>query len=492
MYMGDRGLKCRVAKNYIYNLIYQVAVLIIPLVTAPYLARILGAEGIGVYSYYYSIAYYFCIIAMLGVNNYGNRSIAKCLGDKEEINRVFSEVYYMQLGIGTIVLIAYLVYVFFISGQMLLTLCYVPFVISYALDVNWLFFGQENFKIILFRNVIIKVVTAVLIFWLVKSESDVVSYIMIMSVGALLSQLLIWIIVLKKHKLVRVKFCHIIQHLKPNLILFIPVIAVSVYRTMDKIMLGLMSNMTQVGYYENAEKIVSILLSFITALGTVMLPRMSALFESKDKKQIDKMLNSSIVFVSFVASIVAFGVAAIANTLVVVYYGKDYFSSGIILQLLCITVPFISYANIVRMQVLVPQGKDRAYVLSCFVGAVVNLGINAVLIPQFQAVGAAIGTIVAEFSVLFIQFIFAKEELHISTNKKSIFCFWINGLIMFTTIFILLETSYSLIGLIEQIAFGAIVYLILLFIQWKVFKDDNINYVVGKLLNVMRSKGDRT
>ena len=121
-----------------------------------------------------------------------------------------------------------------------------------------------------------------------------------------------------------------------------------------------------------------------------------------------------------------------------------------------------------------------------------NLGINAVLIPQFQAVGAAIGTIVAEFSVLFIQFIFAKEELHISTNKKSIFCFWINGLIMFTTIFILLETSYSLIGLIEQIAFGAIVYLILLFIQWKVFKDDNINYVVGKLLNVMRSKGDRT
>ena len=144
------------------------------------------------------------------------------------------------------------------------------------------------------------------------------------------------------------------------------------------------------------------------------------------------------------------------------------------------------------MQVLVPQGKDRAYVLSCFVGAVVNLGINAVLIPQFQAVGAAIGTIVAEFSVLFIQFIFAKEELHISTNKKSIFCFWINGLIMFTTIFILLETSYSLIGLIEQIAFGAIVYLILLFIQWKVFKDDNINYVVGKLLNVMRSKGDRT
>ena len=474
----------KIAKNYLYNLIYQVAVLIIPIITAPYLARILGAEGIGIYSYNYSIAYYFCLAVMLGINNYGNRSIAKCLGDKKQIDKTFSEIYSLQLFLGITVLIAYLAYSMFWCRDSLTALCYVPFILSYALDVNWLFFGQENFKIILFRNLIIKVLTASLIFGLIKTSSDVHTYIMIMSGGALLSQIIIWPIVLKQHRFSVPAVRDILKHLRPILILFIPVIAVSIYRTMDKIMLGTMANMTQVGYYENAEKIISILLSFITALGTVMLPRMAALFERNDQEQIKKMIGSSFAFVSLAASVIAFGVAAISDNFVVIYYGNNYFASGIILKLLCITIPFISYANIVRMQILIPQGKDRAYVISCFTGAVVNLIVNALLIPSYQAVGAALGTICAELCVLLVQVFSAKHEICLDGYVKSIAGFWRNGFFMFMLVSLVgLCKMNNIVTLCIQIIVGAAIVGILIIIQWKAFNDD---YLGGILLRIFK------
>lgn len=482
-------LKNKVAKNYIYNLIYQVAVLIIPLITAPYLSRILGAEGIGIYSYNYSIAYYFCLFVMLGINNYGNRSIAKCLGNKDKLNRTFCEIYAMQLLTGIIVLVAYIAYSLLISKQAAISLCYLPFVISYILDINWFFFGQENFKIILVRNIVIKIFTTIAIFAFVKNASDVVIYILIMSIGALVSQILVWMIVCSNNKFVRIEFSGVIKHFRPNLILFIPVVAVSIYRTMDKIMLGTLADMIEVGYYENAEKIISILLSFITALGTVMLPRMSALFESKDRERIKQMISDSFVFISFISSIVAFGVASIANNFVIIYYGKEYAASGIILQLLCITVPFISYANVVRMQILIPQGKEKAYVISCFLGAIVNLLLNGLLIPKLYAVGAAVGTIVAEFVVMLVQLINARNELYIKENVKSIVTFWLNGLIMYIGVTLLGKLEQcSLVGMIYQIIFGAFIYGLMLIIQWKVYRDQYINIIFERVKNNRKMK----
>lgn len=390
----------------------------------------------------------------------------------------------MQFSIGIFAMVAYVAYSIFFCVNSQIALCYIPFLISYMLDVTWLFFGQEDFKIILARNLIVKVITAVAIFALVRSQEDVVMYILIMSLGALLSQLLIWPKVLKDNRLIKVKTKEIAKHLKPNIILFIPVIAVSIYRTMDKIMLGSMSSMTQVGYYENAEKLISILLSFITALGTVMLPRMAALYESKNQEQIQKMLSNSFVFVSFAASVVACGVAVIADDFVVIYYGTEYLASGMILKLLCITVPCISYANIVRMQILVPQGRDKAYVISCFSGAIVNLIVNAILIPSYQANGAAIGTIAAEITVLVVQVFGAKEKIYIKPVIKSIISFWINGVIMLLVVH---YTQYIFDNIITRfimsVAIGALVYVICcVLLQGVVFKDYFVNSILNRLL----------
>lgn len=472
----------KVAKNYIYNLIYQVIVLIIPLITTPYLSRILGVEGIGIYSYNYSIAYYFSLFIMLGINNYGNRSIAKCLNKKEKEDAIFWEIYAMQFIMGVLVLSIYLIYTYAFSTNRLISLCYIPFLISYMLDINWLFFGQENFKIVLLRNIIIKILTALCIFIFVKNQSDLIKYILIMSIEALLSQIIMWRIVLKEKTLKKTKVSNIFKHLKPNLILFVPVIAVSIYRTMDKIMLGSMSNMFQVGYYENSEKIVSILLTFITALGTVMLPRMSALYETNSNEQIDKLIEASFVFISLISSAVSFGVASIATNLTVVYFGREYFDSGRILQMLCITIPFISYANIIRMQILVPQGKDKEYVVSCCMGAIVNFVLNSYLIPKYQAIGATIGTIVAEATVTFVQIFSSKYFFKLKKYSRTILLFWLNGLIMYIFIKNLTNyLSYSLFNLALEVGIGVIIYTFLIIMQWKIFNDEYLNTIIENI-----------
>ena len=213
-----------VKKNFVYNIIYQVLVLIIPIITAPYLSRIIGKYGIGVYSYTHSIVNYFMLITLLGVNNYGNRTIAKVRDDKEKLSKTFWSIYLFQLLIGCIMLIIYFVYVFaFVDKYKNIALIQSIFIISAMLDINWLFFGLEEFKKTITRNSFIKVGNVILIFCLIKTKNDVWKYTLIMSGMTFLSQLILWGFARTKIKFTKIKWKDIIKHVKPNLILFIPV-----------------------------------------------------------------------------------------------------------------------------------------------------------------------------------------------------------------------------------------------------------------------------
>ena len=160
-------------KNLAYNVAYQVLAIVLPLVTAPYVSRVLGAEGLGTYSYTYSIAYYFGLVGMLGVTNHGSRSIALVKGDKEKVSQAFSNIYAVQLASTFLALVVYLLFILTLfNGVKLIAVIDALFVLSYLLDINWLFFGIEQFKITVTRNTIIKVVTAVCIFLFVKTRTD--------------------------------------------------------------------------------------------------------------------------------------------------------------------------------------------------------------------------------------------------------------------------------------------------------------------------------
>ena len=450
-------------KNFIYNTIYQIFIMIIPLITAPYLARVVGADGVGTYSYTYSIVYYFMLLTHLGVTNYGNRSIAKVRDDKEKLSKTFWSIYLLQLIMGTIMLIAYIVYMtFFNIEYKLIATIQTLFIISAMLDINWFFFGMEEFKKTITRNTIIKIGTVVLIFILVKSSSDLWKYTLIMSSMTVLGQLILWNFIRKKVCFHKVSIKDIMKHIKPNLILFIPVIAVSLYKIMDKVMLGSIANVTEVGLYENAEKIINIPLSLITALGTVMLPRVSNLIAKGSIDKVNEYISKSIKFVMFLSFAMCFGLIAVGYNFAPLYFGKSFQKTGVLIMMLATTLPFLSFANVIRTQYLIPKEKDKIYITSVCLGAIVNLFVNFLLIPKYQSIGACIGTILAEFMVMFYQTISIKKELNISKYLKDILPFLLKTLIMFICVYSLNYLNMnSIVRLIIQCLTGCIIYGIL-------------------------------
>ena len=474
-----------VKKNFSYNIIYQLLTLIMPIITAPYVSRVLGAEGQGIFSYTYSIAQYFILFAMLGVSNYGNRTIAKNRDNKEKISKEFWCLYALQAITTLISSTIYICYVFlFESEYKIYALIQLIYIASAFLDINWFFFGMEKFKLTVTRNIIIKILSVCSIFVFVKEPNDLWKYALIMVGATFISQLTLWPFLKKEIFFVRPRWKDIKKHIKPNLILFIPVIAVSIYKIMDKIMIGMMSTIENVGYYENAEKIINIPLSFITALGTVMLPRMSNLVTKGKKEEINRYINKSMEFVMFMSIPLALGMIAVGATFAPIFFGEEFLMSGYVIQTLAITIIFISWANVIRTQYLIPNERDNIYIQSVCLGALVNVIINSLLIPRYGAVGAAIGTIFAEFSVMFYQTFFVRKELQIKEHLLCFIKFFIKGIIMYVIVKLLEFVIYDKFALlVVQVLTGALVYFALN------YKYIYVNVIMPIINNIFEKKG---
>ncbi|MCI6932084.1 MAG: oligosaccharide flippase family protein [Tenericutes bacterium] len=451
-------------KNFIYNLIYQLLILICPLLTTPYLSRVVGTNGVGTYSYIYSIVYYFMLVTLLGVNNYGNRTIAKTRDDSIKLSKAFWEIYYMQLIIGIVMLFIYLFSINYIFDEKLKFISFLAsfFILSAILDINWLFFGLEEFKKTIIRNSIVKILSVVLVFLFVKNDNDIWKYMLIMSGSTCISQLVLWFFIKGKIKIVKVSFKDVLKHLKPNIVLFIPVIAVSLYKMMDKVMLGVITSMDEVGFYENAEKIINIPLVVITALGTVMLPRISNMIEKGNTKKMKEYIYKSFLFIGFITLAMAFGLAGIGENFAPWFFGSDFEKTGFLIVLLSSTIPFIGFANVIRTQYLIPNERDKIYIKSVIYGAIINFIANIIFIPSLKSIGACIGTISAEIMVMIYQTISVRRELPIKEYFRNIMPFFFKSIIMLMIISIFNYININaIIRLMIQIMVGGMVYSIL-------------------------------
>ncbi len=455
--------KSNVKKNFLYNAFYQILVIIIPLITTPYLARIIGPKGTGIYSYNQSIASYFSMFIVLGLVNYGSRTISLVKDKEEDIKKNFWSIYFTQFFCGIFVIICYLIYVKFWASNKVVAKLFIMYLVGYLFDVSWFLTGLEEFKTLTLRNTIIKIFTFISIFVFVKKETDVYKYVFIYTLGTLVSALLIWPIVLKRVKGIYYNFHLIVKHIKPNLILFVPVIAISLYKVMDKIMLGNMTNMKQVGYYESCERILNVPMAFINALGIVMLPRMTNLYKNNENITFSTYMDKSISFVMFLSTSISFGIMAVSKEFVPIFFGKGYSICINIFLILLPSVIFMGFANVIRTQYLIPKQKDRIYIFSIFFGAIVNLIINLLLIPKFQVIGACIGTFLAEFTVCISQILCIKKELPIKKYIFSSFKYFIIAIIMFFIIFFI-NVKISIGMLIIKVILGATIYITLLII----------------------------
>ncbi|WP_076639000.1 oligosaccharide flippase family protein [Latilactobacillus sakei] len=469
-------------KNFIYNAMYQVLIVLLPIITAPYISRVLGASKMGIYSYTYSIAYYFLLAAKLGLDNYGNRSISRVRDDKDKINQVFSSIYYFQFFIACIAIIGYIGYLFFISNNLTIAVIQILWVIGAIFDVNWLFYGLENFKVVVFRNTVVKVLAAIMILLLVRKSSDLWIYTLIMGGSALIGFLVTWPFVLKQVRLVYVKKQDVFKHFKQILILFIPVIAISVFTVLDKIMLGKLSSFSQVGFFEGAEKILIAPKGVIGALGIVMLPRMASLYGENNLKQKNKYIELSLSFAIVLSIAFMFGLIAISSNFVPFFYGIKFKPTITLLSIMAITLPFYSIGNVIRTQMLIPSMRDAPYVVSVILGAIINVIINLMLIKPLGAVGAVVATLCAEIIVACYQINSVKKELELRKYMKLILYFFVIGLFMASVVlYIGVSIKNRILGLTIQIVVGMSIYSLLGIYTLKKSKDPVITLLSNRL-----------
>lgn len=456
-----------VKKNFIYNSVYQILILLVPLITTPYISRVLSPEGIGIYSYNFSIAYYFSMFTILGLNNYGNRTIAAARDDKMELSRNFISIYIMQLIATVLVTIVYSLYCFYVAKNIIANI-FIIYLISSLFDINWFFMGIEKFKLFVVRNTLVNLLSVICIFIFVKKTNDLIAYILIMVLGRLLGLISVLPILKKYIVIVKVNYKDVLKHIKPNLILFIPVLAVSLYKIMDKIMLGIISTQTEVGYFESSEKIIKIPLALITSLGTVMLPRMSNLVSRNETEKAKKTIEKSLYFAIFLSCSCSFGIMSIAKYFVPWFYGEEYLKCILIFQILMPSCIFLAMGNVIRTQYLIPYKNDKIFLNSVILGAVVNLIINFLLIKNFASVGVSIGTLTAEMVVCLYQVFYTRDYINFKRVFKNGIPFFISGILMYAILVKLDMPFHSFfVNMIMSIILGIIIYILffLLFIH---------------------------
>lgn len=453
----------KIRKNIGYQTIYQILSTLLPLVTAPYLSRVFTAEYLGIFSYTTSVVSYFTFFAMLGFTTYGIRMISSKSENVEDRNRTFMEIYILQV---ITCCLAFVFYVFY-----LLLICKENKVIAWIqslsivacfFDVNWFFFGIEEFEIIVKRNLLVKISSVLAILIFVKKVDDLKIYTLIIVGSILISQLILWLYLPKYIHVKKLEWSKIFSHLSPVLILFIPIIAMSIYQVMDKTMLGIFSTNVESGYYYNADKIVNVPFSILTAFGAVLMPRISSLLHSGNEDEAKELFLSSTRAVAFTAIALSFGIASIAQELTPIFFGHGYERCIELIKILAPLLLIKGYSESIRSLYLIPHQLDHIYIYSVFIGAGINLICNILFIPSLGAMGAVIGTLFAEMGTCVSQLFFIRKQISFKNIFSHLHVYIVIGVVMMATVRIS-STFFSvgILSLIFEVFVGAVTFIIL-------------------------------
>ena len=474
--------KNSISKNLLYNLIYQIITLILPLITIPYVSRILGAEGIGIYSYTSSITQYFILLATLGISMYGNRQIAYIRNNKNDLNKTFWSILILRLITTSIAFLFYVIIFINVKEYKLIFILQSLNIISSMIDISWLFMGLEDFKKTVTRSITIKILGVLAIFTFIKTNEDLVLYVLLNALSLLLGNAILWGYLPKTVGFINIKFKDIFKHFIPSIKLFIPQLAVHMYVILDKSMLGWLSNVKEVGYYEQSEKIVKSTLAIVIALGTVMLPRISHLYANGETEKINNYLNKSLRGITYITIPIIFGLIGIANEFVPWFFGSDFMQLIILIPILSPILLFISMSSVMGTQYLLPSNRIKEYSISVIFGGIINIILNLIFMGKYGAIGACIGTLFAEFFVTLIQYLFIRKEIQITGFWKDIIHFIGASTIMLILIRLVGEKlGASAFTTSLQIILGFIVYILSLLTMKDDFNKQILTILKGKL-----------
>lgn len=454
----------KVIKNYLYNLSYQILTIILPIITVPYVTRIFTSEDLGNYGFYNSIVSYFSLFAMLGIGIYGTKQIAAA----NDVNSTFWNIYAIQLIASISAISVYVIAILSIPkmrGIIPLILGIVLF--TKMLDISWLFAGKEDFKKITLRNTVVKVTGVISIFTFIRSNEDLFLYVFLIVVFDFLGQFVMWIPAKKFIKRPSFNAKIIKKNLHPIVLLFLPQVAISLYVVLDRTLLGLLGSYSDVGIYEQGQKLISILLTVVSSLGTVMVPRVAnLLFERKDKEA-QNMVKFSFILYNLVIFPMMFGLIAVNEVFVKFFLGKNFQDVKYVLYVIVFNIMFVGWTNILGYQVLVVRNKNKEFMLSTTIPALVSVAVNIAVIPLFGYIGASITAVIVELLAFTIQWYYCRNIINKNLLfNKDLVKIILSSLVMFGAVMTckMILGLDGIIGLIIYLAVGGISYLGMIFL----------------------------
>jgi len=474
-----------IKKNFIYTTVYQILVLIVPLVSTPYVSRVLGADGVGTYSYTSSVMTFFMMFAALGTQSYATREVAQNREDKKRISRIFWEIEVMVFLTTAFCLFVWILFCFISAENRWYFFALTPMLIGIPLDISWLFNGYEYVKYVVLRNSICKIAGVVLLFLFVKEKNDLLLYFWINSLSILLGNLSMWTYLPRLIEKVDLHGMSVMKHLKETIVYFIPTIATSVYTLLDKTLIGLITKDSyENGFYEQATKIINIIKVFVfSALNSVVGVRTSYLFAQNKVEEIKGHISRSLDIILFLGYGAMFGLIGVVQNFVPVFFGDGYEP---VISLLIYMAPMpviIGISNCLGSQYYSPSGQRKLSAKFIMIGAVINLILNLFLIPNAGAVGATIASVIAEVLITIMYVRYCQGCITVCAIWMCSYKRIISGSIMLVSIYMLGQAlgHGMLFELLLQVVVGVMIYFVILLIMKDRFLYDAMNKILGFL-----------
>lgn len=467
--------------NAVFNIILTLSNILFPIITFPYISRVLSPEGIGITSFFSSIGSYGILVATLGMGSYGIRQISKVRYDKQELTKTTQELVLINFVMAILVVIFLIISSFFIekfSDEKILLIITCISVLSSVFSLNWLYSGLEQYDYITKRSILFKFISLILIFLLIRTREDYVIYMWIVLFSTLGSNLLN---VYHSRKYISFKFMRNLQpkkHIRPILYMFSSLLAVNVYTNLDSVMLGFISGDEAVGLYAVASKVKWLLLMLITSGSSVLLPRLSLYVCNNNSKKYNKILKDSTSIILLIAIPMSMYFIFAAEDSIILLGGDKFIPATLCMQILMPILCISGFSNITGNQILLPLNKEKYFMYAVTCGAIANLLLNLILMPIYGIVGAAIATLLAEFCQMSIQFYYSKEYLKDNIDYDSVLKIVIASIVSSIILYITMKIGVYRYNAIINLVLSSMAFFIIYAILLVLFREKIANKIL--------------
>jgi O-antigen/teichoic acid export membrane protein len=472
-----------ILKNYSYNLVYQVTLILIPVISIPYISRVIGSQGIGIYAYTNSVAQYFILFANLGLTLYASREIAYVKENKFNLSKVFSEIVVLQFTGTIFVLALYYVYVLlFCENYKLIYIIQSVSIISVAFDISWLYIGMENFKKNVIRNLVVKISAFILLFLVVKRPEDLWKYVALSVGSILLGQIYMWLGIGKFINKISFKNLQLIKHLRKALNFFLIVSIGVIGVNLNKTLIGLFVNKSELGKYEMAYRIITMSLIIVTSLGSVMTPRISATYGEGNKSKVNEYLKMSLQFILFFCFLIIPLTIGVSVNFVSWFLGSKFAGAELYLVIMAPMILLNSLSNLLANQYMIPSGNEKKYVFSLIVGGSIGILSSFILVSRFSTIGACIAVLIGEISVLMAHIIQTKGQKELLNILGNWWQFLLASLpILLISFFLKFFIKQPILLTFSQVLVSTVIYTLMLLL----FKNDFVGMIYVRLKSML-------